>query len=402
MSQRPAADYPIPEGSTSGTDLARLLERTEAARSSNDAGTSRPAYLTAGGIWTDTTGGVPKLKLFDGSNDIDLGATGGGLATFDPAATYAVGDILVYQGDLYKATNGHNGAWNAANFAQLSVPLGTIEGQTLAWDAATERWIADTKITILPSGRVGIANPAPDVPFEVGQANDGAGNVIRVSGANAEVQIRAPGDAGFMITQSAPAFSQRWGWTYTASTDRWSLSSKNEPNQMRVQDGKLSINYAGIIYGLVVNGQIASTASTSVINISDRDVKKQIKPLKHSLNIINAIDPVTFRFIKDDGVVGDDGTVYRPPMEYPKMRDVGFIAQDVDEALLGYNEVRKRVIHKTKLPPTLDEDGVELEPEIERYMIDTSKLIPPLVGAVKELTAMVKALTARVEALENP
>ena len=40
---------------------------------------------------------------------------------FSPSTTYAIGDYCEYQGSFYKAINAHTGAWNAADFEEVTV-----------------------------------------------------------------------------------------------------------------------------------------------------------------------------------------------------------------------------------------------------------------------------------------
>ena len=73
MAQRPNS-YPIDPTATSGTDLATIMNQDEVAESSNNSGNTRPAYLTAGGIWTQTVaGGTYNLMLYDGTKDVVIG-----------------------------------------------------------------------------------------------------------------------------------------------------------------------------------------------------------------------------------------------------------------------------------------------------------------------------------------
>lgn len=67
----------INPATTSGTQLATILNAFKNAIASGQTGTSRPTNILAGGIWTDTTNsGSPNfydsIKFFDGTNDIEL------------------------------------------------------------------------------------------------------------------------------------------------------------------------------------------------------------------------------------------------------------------------------------------------------------------------------------------
>lgn len=66
----------IVPASTSGTTLAALLSARDAAENSGHSGPGRPTYATAGMIYTEDSGPVPKLFLAIGASgpDIDLSA----------------------------------------------------------------------------------------------------------------------------------------------------------------------------------------------------------------------------------------------------------------------------------------------------------------------------------------
>ena len=76
--QLPAADFPINAFTTSGIDLAEVLNRFEDAFHSGNLGTSQPSDATAGCLWTKTnnTGGLD-LYVFDGSQNTKIGSTEG-------------------------------------------------------------------------------------------------------------------------------------------------------------------------------------------------------------------------------------------------------------------------------------------------------------------------------------
>ena len=81
MAQSLATDFPIDPTATSGTDLADILNRWHQAGQSGQSGLTRPAGLTAGGLWAQqtATGGF-NLMFFDGTKDhvvSSLAAAGG-------------------------------------------------------------------------------------------------------------------------------------------------------------------------------------------------------------------------------------------------------------------------------------------------------------------------------------
>ena len=113
-------DFPIDPTTTTGTDLADRLNRLMAALESSHANTTRPAYLTAGAVWTQPqAGGGYKLFFYDGARDHQIGSVdaagtaqfGGGTALapeFSATATYATGAII-----HDKASNAYLQAKNA-------------------------------------------------------------------------------------------------------------------------------------------------------------------------------------------------------------------------------------------------------------------------------------------------
>lgn len=78
MAQRPTNDFNIDPNVTSGTDLANILNRFQDAIDSGNSGSSRPAYLDAGGLWV-REGDPMRLYLYDGTTDRELYNTTDGL-----------------------------------------------------------------------------------------------------------------------------------------------------------------------------------------------------------------------------------------------------------------------------------------------------------------------------------
>jgi hypothetical protein len=69
MAQILAADFPIEPTTTSGTDLAAILNRLQAAQDSNNAGNASPSVTFAGQQWLDLSGGGNGvLRLRDAAN----------------------------------------------------------------------------------------------------------------------------------------------------------------------------------------------------------------------------------------------------------------------------------------------------------------------------------------------
>lgn len=122
------------------------------------AGVDYPAGSNVVVIDADTTGSSPTYKfdvlagfvdLSDLENAIDDVAamiTG----TFDTATAYAVGDVVIYDGDLYKFTSAHAaGAWDSSDVsattvvALINAALATANSNIGTAKAAVEALIAD-------------------------------------------------------------------------------------------------------------------------------------------------------------------------------------------------------------------------------------------------------------------
>ena len=116
------------------------------------------------------------------------------------------------------------------------------------------------------------------------------------------------------------------------------------------------LNFAGGYIG----GINSTGAAVSFATSSDARLKQAIEPLTHALDVVRALNPVRFRWKSDDS-----------PGQ-------GLLAQEVEPLV------------PTAVSGT--EDGVL------PMGIDYSKLVPYLIGAVKELTQQVEMLTAKLGA----
>jgi hypothetical protein len=91
-------DYPINPATTSGVDLANILNRTFNTMMSNNAGLDRPLNIERGGLWSqlDVAGDVI-LYMFDGVTDVEIGKLAGG--TFTPPNNIDVSALVQKSGD---------------------------------------------------------------------------------------------------------------------------------------------------------------------------------------------------------------------------------------------------------------------------------------------------------------
>jgi hypothetical protein len=98
-------DHPIDAQTVDGVELAARLNRLYSAINSQHANTTRPSYITAGGVWSRTNAQGVELILFDGTRDIVIGAVANGAGSFglsgdkiaptlNPASAYKAGDVV--------------------------------------------------------------------------------------------------------------------------------------------------------------------------------------------------------------------------------------------------------------------------------------------------------------------
>lgn len=130
-------------------------------------------------------------------------------------------------------------------------------------------------------------------------------------------------------------------------------------------DGELWVANLGDqgAYNLQVGGTGVWGAG-AYVNGSDSRLKEEVAPIAPCLDIVNALNPVTFRYKED----------------YSKDQSTqpGFIAQELLTALEGQNYIGG-VVHEGP----------------EHYNVAYQSLIPVLVKAVQELSARVADLEAR-------
>jgi hypothetical protein len=118
-------------------------------------------------------------------------------------------------------------------------------------------------------------------------------------------------------------------------------------------------------YNLQVNGT-GVWAAGAYVNGSDAKIKKNVQTLPAVLDTIEKLRPVTFEYRTDIGYTNDKGV------------HVGFIAQDLQEALAGKDYANTVIL-----------DG-------GKYLsVSYQSIIPMLVKAVQELTERVKQLESK-------
>ena len=173
---------------------------------------------------------------------------------------------------------------------------------------------------------------------------------------------------------------------------------------MRVNSGReLLIGYTADngAYKLQVNSQIFATSAT--VATSDGRYKENVATLNGCIDLVNALRPVSFDWKPQQDItrIDEDGNsvLVREGHNFPDGKQVGFIAQEVQEVLADKPWLGS-VIKQNVRPAIEDADGNELAPEEEFFGIAEGNLTAVLTAALQEAIAMIGALEARIAALE--
>jgi hypothetical protein len=144
-------------------------------------------------------------------------------------------------------------------------------------------------------------------------------------------------------------------------------------------------------YNLQVNSQIFATSGT--IATSDGRYKEDVIPLSGALSLVNALNPVQFKWKKHP--------IHNFDRQQPT---VGFIAQEVQQVLVDkpyLNSIIKR--NECTIPEEKDANGnVTKEAYVEEFLgIAEGNMIAILTKAIQEQQALITQLQADVATLKG-
>lgn len=173
--------------------------------------------------------------------------------------------------------------------------------------------------------------------------------------------------------------------------------------RMRINSaGELLVGYTSDngAYLLQVNSQIFATSST--IATSDGRYKESIATLDNCVDLVKALRPVSFHWKTQQDITSldEDGNevLVREGHNFPKGAQVGFIAQEVQEALAATPWLGSIIKENTR-PAITDADGAELAPEEQFYGIAEGNLIAVLTSALQEALTRIETLEQQVATL---
>jgi hypothetical protein len=190
----------------------------------------------------------------------------------------------------------------------------------------------------------------------------------------------------------------RLAFRTTADGDAGTTEAMRINNAQELLIGYTADNGA---YKLQVNSQIFATSAT--VATSDGRYKENVATLNGCIDLVNALRPVSFDWKPQQDItrIDEDGNsvLVREGHNFPDGKQVGFIAQEVQEVLVDKPWLGS-VIKQNVRPAIEGADGNELAPEEEFFGIAEGNLTAVLTAALQEAIAMIGALEARVAALE--
>jgi len=334
----------------------------------------------AGHRWYNN--GTERMRI-DSSGNVGIGGTPG-----SPLDVINVG-----------ANNVNARVRNSAGISDLYTLAG---GDTLLVNQTTGKALTfgtqgTERMRIDSSGNVGIGATAPantrlyvfgsdaSNPVQTLLRNDNAG------GARLLLQSSNGTDVGAITYDNNNAKMS----LDTLASVPWLIRTNNTTAMTIDTSQRLLIGYTSSngAYLLQVNSQIFATSAS--IATSDARYKKDVEELTGGLDMVKALRPVEFNWKPQEDIVVDEKVV-REAHSFPEGKTVGFIAQEVQEALADKSWVNN-IVKKNSRDAVLDADGSEIAPKEDFLGIAETNLIAILVSAVKELTAKVEALETQIK-----
>nr|WP_294796353.1 tail fiber domain-containing protein [uncultured Mucilaginibacter sp.] len=126
---------------------------------------------------------------------------------------------------------------------------------------------------------------------------------------------------------------------------------------------------------------VFNTSSAQAQQVSDKDIKKNTTPVSNSLAALSRLEPVTYEFNRDEF----------KQLNLPGGTHYGFNADNV----------------KQVLPSAVTTDakwysaGKNAQRAVTINTVDLEKIVPLLVGAVKEQQAEIEKLRAEIQKLKK-
>jgi hypothetical protein len=269
-----------------------------------------------------------------------------------------------------------------------------LESEDTTAGLATSRFndAAGSSFVNLQKGRGTIASPAAVI------ANDITGNIVFSGWDGAAFTNSALIQSEVDGTPGANDMPGRLVFSTTADGNAGSTEAMRINRAQELLIGYTADNGA---YKLQVNSQIFATSAT--VATSDGRYKENVATLNGCIDLVNALRPVSFDWKPQQDItrIDEDGNsvLVREGHNFPDGKQVGFIAQEVQEVLVDKPWLGS-VIKQNVRPAIKDADGNELAPEEEFFGIAEGNLTAVLTAALQEAIAKISALEVRIAALE--
>lgn len=141
------------------------------------------------------------------------------------------------------------------------------------------------------------------------------------------------------------------------------------------------MNFLKTTIALAITTLYFNVQGANAQTINEKELKINSAPVTNALNVVTQMDPVTFEFNNDKF----------KQLNLPKGKQYGFIAEDVKQFLPGV------ISTETKWLPA----GKNSYRTVNTRNVDYEKLIPLLVGAIKEQQAEIEELKANLHQLKS-
>ena len=269
MAQRPTGDWDIDPNTTSGTDLANILNRFQDAIDSGNSGGSRPSYLAAGGLWVQE-GNPMKLFFWDGSTDTEIFNTADGIIGGMDEPTDD-GDQYARQGD----TAG-NYSWTKVEHPEPisgGATDGTQDGIVATWDSTANsgagQWTPDSSLTIDPTGDATFSGAV--LANKAGSAVENYGDIIKAGTSSRGLWLgasnRSTSRAHTVGTISAPDANASAGISFRVGGDA-------DAYEKMFLDAAGDASFSGAVH----TSTIANKGSGAGIRFGNVNGRKTLRP----------------------------------------------------------------------------------------------------------------------------
>jgi len=294
------------------------------------------------------------------------------------SGAYATAWFKNYYGSYASPTEANDWPWPVLNLTAygnfqlqtmqvFSLPGDNVAGSPTGWFTGNNVWNFRLNGVTL-GGFDNAFNGGSTTPINISTGSGGSGPT--------GLQLLGPGNL-------------RMGCDTTGSTFR--IYNNGSDRVYVTPSGYMLIGYSSSngSYNLQVNSQIFATNAS--IATSDARYKENVSTISGGVNLIKALNPVEFTWKTQEDVVDEEGKILREKHNFVEGKNLGFIAQEVQEAFKDQEWIDNLVKKNTREAIVNPAGEIILEEE-EFLGIAESQIIPILVAAIQELTARVEEL----------